>query len=142
MEAGIANTGDCDQLPPMVLPEGPLTVTRQVAELTGRLKGGLTLTGVVQDTGQFTLTATVLDRGDGGTGDTLVYGFSGSYMGPRTPTQGAADAGTVGGLDGGIPGDGQAQLTGNYDQSRTRTLSGGGSRRCQVFRKFTATRQP
>ncbi len=139
-DAGIANTGECGTVP-ATLPEGPLVITRRIAEISGTLQGGATLSGVAYNTREFNLTGTVLDRAAGGSGDTLTYSFTGSVILPRTT--GGADAGTGSGADGGTAGDNLPQLTGNFNQTRTRaSTSGGATQRCNVFRNFTATRQP
>jgi hypothetical protein len=126
------DSGDCEAFP-LTLPK-ELSVTRSVAQLTGRLDQGQTLTGTVYSNGEFNLLGSGLTRPDAGVGDTLNAGFIGNYIPPRGGGTGA-DGGTTAG-DGGV-----AQLTGTFNGTRSGS-SGGTSQRCQVTRSFTATRQP
>lgn len=131
-QGNFTDTGSCDDLP-LELPAG-LTITRSVSQLTGELDEGQMLSGTLYNNSEFTLLGSGQAGPDAGVGDTLSANFSGSYLAPR---------GSVTGADGGTPaGDGGvAQLSGTFNGTRTRT-GGGTSERCQVTRRFTATRQP
>lgn len=140
-DGGFNDTGECGQLP-LDLPEGPLTLTRSVSQLTGTLEGQ-TLNGTLYNTGEFILLGTGPTGGDAGFGDNLSLHLSGTYTPPRTGRPTVGDGGTAG--DGGTPAldGGEAQLSGLFNGTRTRSAgAGSASQRCQVTRRFTATRQP
>ena len=130
-DGGFNDTGACGQLP-VELPDGPLTLSRSVAQLTGTVEG-LTLSGTLYNNNEFSLLGTGPTGGDAGFNDSRNLSFSGTYIPPRAGRPTVGDGGT----DGGTVDGGEAQLSGQFNGSRTRS-----GQSCQVTRRFTATRQP
>jgi len=111
-----------------------MLLTRSASQLTGSLNGGQTLSGTLYNNDEFSLLGSGPASPDAGVGDTLSASLTGNAIAPSGGVTGA-DGGTPAG-DGGV-----AQLSGTFNGTRTR--SGGGTlQRCQVTRRFTATRQP
>ncbi|XXF75051.1 hypothetical protein P2318_18440 [Myxococcaceae bacterium GXIMD 01537] len=142
-DGGFTDTGDCT-LVPLAPPKGPLELTRRGSELKGQLDGP-PLMGTLYNDNTFNLMGTAPTFPDGGLDDSVSLSFSARFIPPPIVRQvPGRDGGTAG--DGGTPAvsdGGAAQLTGLFTGTRTRVASGGGnSQRCQVTRRFTATRQP
>lgn len=104
----------------VVLPRGPLDMTREGSTVSATLDG-MTLRGTLYDTYDFNLVGNTVGQSDGGTGAPESASLSGRYI----PALG----------DGGVP-----RLVGNW-QGNFSSTSGGESRSCSETRSFTATRQ-
>lgn len=127
-QGDFADTGSCDDLP-VPLPEA-MTLIRRGSELTGRLDEDQTLSGTLFNNADFNLLGSGLAGSDAGVGDTVSTQFNGSYVAPR------------GGTDGGTP-SGEGLLAGTFSGTRQRSGGSGGTpQRCQISRRFSATRQP
>lgn len=103
----------------VVLPEGPLEVSRQGSDVTATLQG-MTLRGTLYRTYDFNLLGVGSESTDGGIGGLESASLTGRYI----PGVG----------DGGVP-----RLRGDWQGTYSGT-SGGGTRYCTVTRPFTAPR--
>jgi hypothetical protein len=110
---------DCGEVP-VVLPQGPLDVSRQGSDVTATLNG-MTLRGTLYTTYDFNLSGVGSETTDGGIGGLEAASLTGRYI----PAVG----------DGGVP-----RLKGDWQGTYSGT-SGGGTRYCTVTRPFTAPRQ-